>query len=138
MLRTTHAGNVFLQDPVTGIILERPKADASVALTKPSVPEGSIHSRNTVTDLFFQAYGRSPNGLELTYWQSRTDKRGAALLGAMQYASSRDVTVTLKSGPAALKAVDEVFAALGQVPISVGDYNTVKLDWEGIVNDPAL
>lgn len=138
VLRTAHAGNIFLQDPVTGIILERPKADAGGALTKPSVPEVSVHSRNTITDLFFQAYGRDPNGLELTYWQSRTDKSGAALLGAMQYTSSRDVTVTLKSGSMVPKVVDEVFAALGQVPVSVGGYNTVALTWEWAINDPAL
>jgi len=75
---------------------------------------------------------------KLTYWQSRTDKAGAALLGAMQYASSRNVTVTLKSGSVAPKVVDEVFAALGQVPVSVGDYNTVALTWEWAINDPAL
>jgi len=129
-LRTAHDGNVFLQDPVTGIILERPKADASVALTKPSAPGVSVHPQNTITDLFFQAYGRDPNGLELTYWRSRTDKEGAALLGAMEYAERQSVTVTLKPSLATPQAVDEVFATLGQVPASLGDYNAVALTWE--------
>ena len=92
ILRTAHDGNVFLQDPVTGIILERPAADANAALLRPGSSEASTHSVDSATDLFFQAYGRDPNELELTYWQSRTDKEGDELFGAMEYAYQQGVT----------------------------------------------
>ncbi|MFH1353874.1 MAG: hypothetical protein ABIH36_01175 [bacterium] len=139
ILRTAQAGNVFLQDPVTKIILERPKEDANVALTKPGVAGVTTHPTETVTDLFFQAYGRAPNGLELVYWRSRTDKEGAALLGAMQYAAGQDVTVTLTPRAVTPEAVDAAFASLGEeVPVSVGDYNTVALTWDWTIDDPAL
>lgn len=79
--RTASPGNMFYQDPETRKILERP--DALQDLAQPST---STSVGRNIPSMFMAVFGREGTPEELKYWQGRTDKSGAALIGAMQFA----------------------------------------------------
>ena len=82
--RVAGEGKAFYQDPESRKILERDDVGQGGALqsTSPSI----LASRRDIPGTFQAVFGREPNAEELAYWQGRTDKSGAALVGAMQFA----------------------------------------------------
>ena len=84
-------GNAFYQDPETRKILERPDTGQEGALqtTSPSI----LGARRDTEDMFLSVYGRKPDDTERRYWEGRTDKVGAALLGAMQFTKLQGDTI---------------------------------------------
>jgi hypothetical protein len=82
--RNAKEGYLFYVDPKTKEILERPEALQSIA--QPLTIPGVAGTRIDVVDKFKAVFGRDPSAEELRYWMGRTDKVGAALIGAMQFA----------------------------------------------------
>ena len=75
----------------------------------------------------------------------RTDKDGAALLGAMEYAYLQhqqgvDEVMTEVPGPVVVtvETVDQVFTEIGRVTVTSDADNTVTLDWDWKVDNPSL
>ena len=113
--RTAPEGQAYYQDPSTRKILLRPDTGKENALptTSPSI----LAARNDVTSMFQAVYGRAPSQQELAYWKGRTDKSGAALIGAMQFAKAEGKTIggipTGQSGGDPIAAIDNAIAASG-------------------------
>lgn len=89
--RVAPEGQAFYQDPTSRTILLRPDTgkENSLKTTSPSI----LASQNDIPGMFEAVYGRKPNAQEIKYWQGRTDKKGAALIGAMQFAKQEGKTV---------------------------------------------
>lgn len=89
--RVAGEGNAFYQDPETRQILERPDTGKDNAL--PSTSPSVLAARNDVAAMFKAVFGRTGTEAELRYWKGRTDKSGAALIGAMQFAKQGGKTI---------------------------------------------
>lgn len=86
--RTAGEGNLLYQDPETRKILERPEALEELALPSTS------QQFTAIPNMFKSVFGREPSAEELNYWRGRTDKSGAALLGAMQFAKQQGASMS--------------------------------------------
>ena len=118
--RVAPEGQAYYQDPSTRTILLRPDTGAENAL--PSTSPSILAARNDIGGMFEAVYGRKPNAAELKYWQGRTDKTGAALLGAMQFAKAENKTIggipTGQAGGDPIAAIDNAIAASGDADFS--------------------
>lgn len=90
-VRNAPEGQAYYQDPKTRTILLRPDTGAENAL--PSTSPSVAADRGDMKTVFRAVFGRDPSQSELQYWNGRTDKRGASLIGAMQFAKQSGKTI---------------------------------------------
>lgn len=106
-VRQAPEGYVFYQDKETRQITARPEGLKQLA--QPSTSPRIAAERGDVKTMFTAVFGREPNAAELRYWQGRTDKQGAALIGAMQFHKKQGQSIGGKA-TATSTAVDPITA----------------------------
>jgi len=87
--RTAGEGMMFYQDPTNRKIVERPEQLKELAQPSTSPSITGAGQRDSVNSMFRSVFGREPTADEFKYWMGRTDKTGAALFGAMQFAKEQ-------------------------------------------------
>lgn len=128
--RVAPEGQAYYQDPSTRTILLRPDTGQDKAL--PSTSPSVLASRNDIPGMFEAVYGRKPTAQELKYWQSRTDKTGSALIGAMQFAKQEGKTIggipSGQSGGDPIASIDSALNAGQQADFAALSAATDKID----------
>jgi len=112
--RTAESGMAFFQNIVTRGIEQRPEILEKLA--KPSTSPTILAERGDISATFRAVFGREPTPEEAKYWEGRTDKRGSALIGAMQFAKQQGGAIGGEAGAGVDDPVEaiNVAANIGQ------------------------
>jgi len=124
--KTAPEGQVYVNK--NGTVLLRPK---DTPTTEGETVQKTTAINKDIVGMFKTVYGRDPNATELTYWQSRTDKTGSALVGAMQFAkSSGKTTAGVASNTSAdpISSIDSELNSGQSLDFSTISAATTKVD----------